>query len=163
MEGPGNAIGASQLFRLYAPFVRAFLRQRGLYDLWLDDAVQDVFIVAHNCGGHLPGPATAKSWLGEIAKRIAANAKRKQHRTGRVMVANQDVIDMIERHASEPPAARIEDVLRRLSQIDRDVFFRFYVLGEDCPVIAQKLDVPVGTVYRRLHTARKHFTELLTC
>ena len=42
----------------------------------------------------------------------------------------------------------------------RAVFVLYELEGESCEQIAQILDVPVGTVFSRLHTARKNFQKM---
>jgi RNA polymerase sigma-70 factor (ECF subfamily) len=162
MEGDGW-ISADQLFRMHAPYIKTFLRRLGLPDLWLDDAVQDVFIVAYALGGYQPGPATSKSWLGSIAVRVAANARRKHRRYAAVVIPIGDAPERVLRaHADGHQAPDVYKVLAALEAVDRDVLSRFYLQGQSCPVIASALEVPVGTVYRRLHDARKHFAALLS-
>lgn len=162
MEGDGW-ISADQLFRMHALYIRTFLRRLGLSDLWLDDAVQDVFMVAYALGGYRPGPATSKSWLGSIAVRVAANARRKQRRYAAVVIPIGDAPTRVLRTLADgQQAPDVYRVLAALEGVDRDVLSRFYLQGQDCPTIASALEVPVGTVYRRLHDARKHFAALLS-
>lgn len=159
MTTPGSTIGAGQLFRAHASYVRRFLLKLGLPDLWVDDAVQDVFIVAHACGGYSTGPATARTWLGAIAIRVAANARRK-HRIRTKLLAD-DSTEILKHSPAEAHPLDVDRVLRELDDVDRDVLARFYLHGEDCNDIARALEVPVGTVYRKLHESRKRFTALL--
>jgi RNA polymerase sigma-70 factor (ECF subfamily) len=149
------------------------LGRLGLTDLWIDDAVQDVFIVAHAYGGYHPGAASPRTWLGAIAIRVAANARRKQRRLSAVMVPHSDVERCLQRYSLDPTSATaaLSDVelrdavgraLHELSAADRDVLLRFYIRGEACEPIAAAIGVPVGTVYSRLHHARKRFIALLS-
>jgi len=160
MPTPGSTIGAGQLFRAHADYVRRFLLKLGLTDLWVDDAVQDVFIVAHACGGYRPGPATARTWLGAIAIRVAANARRAHARRARLLVA--DSTEILKNSPAEARPLDVDRVLHELDSLDREVFLRFYLRNESCAAIAVALGVPVGTVYRKLHDARKRFSALLS-
>ncbi len=45
--------------------------------------------------------------------------------------------------------------LRRLKTLDRESLVAFYIRGLSLVEIADELDVPLGTIKRRLHTARK--------
>lgn len=172
MASGDSAIEAAQLFRAHALYVRTFLCRLGLTDLWIDDAVQDVFIVAHAYGGYRPGPASPRTWLGAIAIRVAANARRKQSRITRVIVPHADVEKGLQRYLPDPTLGvalnevelrdAVDRALGELSAADRDVLLRFYIQGEACKPIADAIGVPVGTVYRRLHHARKRFIALLS-
>src|SRR5262249_51629672 len=73
-------LDASALFRAHAAFVAAFLTRLGVARQELDDAVQDVFLVAHRRGGYTPGPAQPTTWLAEIAVRVVATLRRTRRR-----------------------------------------------------------------------------------
>ena len=50
----------------------------------------------------------------------------------------------------------------RLKTLDRETLVAFYIRGLSLVEIAEELEVPLGTVKRRLHTARKRLrTELV--
>jgi RNA polymerase sigma-70 factor (ECF subfamily) len=52
-------------------------------------------------------------------------------------------------------ARRLWDGLARLKPLDREALVAFYIQGQSLVEIAERLDVPLGTIKRRLHTARK--------
>jgi len=173
MGGTDTVIGAERLFRAHSGFIKAFLYRLGLTNLWIDDAVQEVFLIAHSLGGYSPGPAAAKTWLGEIALRVASNARRRQRTLAKVVAPQADLLDLLRHHhaSSRSPDDEVaerellEQVHRALTEMTerhRDVFLRFYMHGEDCGVIASTLHIPIGTVYSRLHMARQRFIENLT-
>jgi RNA polymerase sigma-70 factor (ECF subfamily) len=55
--------------------------------------------------------------------------------------------------------SRVRTALEVLEVGHRAVFVLFELQGEPCDEIAAGLGIPVGTVYSRLHKARKQFTE----
>jgi RNA polymerase sigma-70 factor (ECF subfamily) len=159
----GKCVSASQdissLFREHAGFVKAFLRKLGISELGVDDAVQDVFLVADRHGGYRAGPASPRTWLGEIAIRVAANARRKSTRISTIPVelvlqlnGNSVPSDVLLIQREE--LARVDRALRALPADLYAVFASFYVNGESCDIISAALKIPVGTVYSRLHAAR---------
>jgi RNA polymerase sigma-70 factor (ECF subfamily) len=162
-DSSSGDVGVDRLFREYASYVRNFLRKRGLPELILDDAVQEVFLVAYSLGGYRQGPASPSTWLCVIAVRVAANARRKLMRNP--MVAADRVTQL---NANTPTAdyilirleelSRVRDALNTLTGPQRDVFIGFYVDGDSCETIAKTLEVPIGTVYSRLHVARNTIT-----
>lgn len=54
---------------------------------------------------------------------------------------------------------RVRVALESLDLPHRAVFVLFELQGESCDDIAAGLGIPTGTVYSRLHKARKQFTE----
>jgi len=158
-------VHTEQLFREHAPFIAAFLHRLGVHDSDVDDAVQEVFMVAHEKGGYRPGPALPRSWLGAIAWRVAASRRRSLRRR------REDFDDAALRSAaaegrSPADAADIAEQLLRvqvaLDSLDdelRATFVLYEIEGEPCGSIAEAMGVPTGTVYSRLHNARKRFAE----
>ena len=59
------------------------------------------------------------------------------------------------RYATEEARVRLERLLDKLSPERRATFVLFEVEGASCEEIAELTGVPVGTVYSRLHFARK--------
>jgi RNA polymerase sigma-70 factor (ECF subfamily) len=56
---------------------------------------------------------------------------------------------------SRERAERLWEALGRLKTLDREALDAFYIRGHSLLEIAEMLNVPLGTVKRRLHTARK--------
>ena len=151
------------LFRDHARFVASFLVRLGVAPPDVDDGVQEVFTVAYRKGGFTPERATARTWLGAIAVRVASNRRRSARLRREQLEAEpaghvpdeapsaQHVIEMRE------ALRRVDGALASLDLAHRAVFVLFELEGEDCAAIAQALDLPIGTVYSRLHTARKRF------
>jgi RNA polymerase sigma-70 factor (ECF subfamily) len=155
------AIDTDTLFREHSRFVASFLRHMGASESELDDLIQDVFVLAHRKGGYLPGPAAPRTWLGSLAIRVAL-ARRRMH------ARRPQFSPVVESLAAETrgPAElfearrsleRVQAALEHLSLEQRAAFILFEIEGESCESIAAMWDVPVGTVYSRLHIARKRF------
>lgn len=158
-------MGVERLFREHAGFVASLLHRLGVPDADVQDAVQEVFTVVHRKGGFEPGRASPRSWLGAIAVRVASTQRRSLRRRREVFDVETDGLQGGE-GAAPARVAEVRDSLRRvdraLDELDlklRAVFVLFEIEGEDCQSIAQALEVPVGTVYSRLHAARKKFIE----
>jgi RNA polymerase sigma-70 factor (ECF subfamily) len=157
--------GAEALFRTHAAFVVGFLRRLGTPAEELDDQVQEVFLIAHRKGGYVAGAGQPRTWLAAIALRIARNGhgvrSRRREKQGDYDLAliespARDPAEMLELRKS------IERVQRALDTLDiehRAVFVLREIDGEACDSIAALFNVPIGTVYSRLHYARKRFLE----
>ncbi len=163
MPDPGAHLGAAELFRREAPFVARVLARLGLPVSDLDDAVQEVFLTVHRRGGFVVDGASPRTWLAEISIRVAANARRARRR--RPTAVLDGVADALTASGADPCETtlqrerldRIAQALETLAVAHRVVFVLFEIEGEPCESIARGLGVPTGTVYSRLHLARRAF------
>ena len=120
-----------------------------------DDVVQDTFLRAAKIAARFnPSAPSARPWLFGIAVRIVQERRRSVRR----------FLDAVSRFgaqarsASAPAADEQSDVARALSTLSvpkRTVLVLAEVEGFSCQEIAEMLSVPVGTVWTRLHHARK--------
>jgi RNA polymerase sigma-70 factor, ECF subfamily len=159
-----HAIDAETLYRAHAPFVASFLRHMGTSDSDLDDHLQDVFVIAHRKGGYQPGAASPRTWLASLAFRVVV-ARRRAHARRPASATPIDSLPDDARSAGEVLDARrslhrVQSVLEHLPLEQRAAFVLYEIEGESCERIAAMWDVPVGTIYSRLHHARKRFLEL---
>ncbi|HEX3772656.1 MAG TPA: sigma-70 family RNA polymerase sigma factor [Polyangiaceae bacterium] len=162
-----GSIGADELFRRHAPFVARFLFRLGVEADAIEDAVQEVFLVVHRQGGYRPGPAKPTSYLANLAIH-AASASRRRERARRareggdavddVPSKRSDPVQLLEAHES---LRRLQDALDRLEPELRTTLVLVDIEGESCASIAAAMSIPVGTVYWRLHHARKRFQRAL--
>jgi RNA polymerase sigma-70 factor (ECF subfamily) len=65
--------------------------------------------------------------------------------------SDEPIDQMINRERAE----RLWKALGQLKPLDREALDAFYIRGHSLVEIAELLEVPIGTVKRRLHTARK--------
>jgi len=160
---PKEPVSTEELFRSHAPFVARFLYRFGVGADDLDDAVQEVFLVVHRNGGYTPGPATPTSYLASIAVRAAASHRRRG-RTNRERRAELEP-DQVPSAAGGPvqiletreSLMKLQAALEELEPSLRATLVLVELEGETCKSIAASLRIPVGTVYWRLHRARKTF------
>jgi RNA polymerase sigma-70 factor (ECF subfamily) len=153
-------LGAEELFVQHARFVASFLARLGVEEI--DDAVQDVFLVAHRKGGFADAGARPTTWLAEIAVRVASTRRRTARRrkavldpeAGKTSATTPTPEDQADARRS---LERVQQALDALDLEDRALFVLFELEAEPCDAIARSLGVPVGTVYSRLFTARQAF------
>lgn len=166
MADDRRTVAVDELFRDHAGFVASFLHRLGVRDCDIDDVVQQVFLVAHQKGGYTEGPAAARTWLAAIAVRLAKASHRAVHQLRRREDYNQAALDAAVSVGKTPEEAvqirdsmwRVERALATLDLDHRAVFVLFEIEGLSCGEIATTLDVPTGTVYSRLHHARRRFS-----
>ena len=121
--------------------------------------------MAHRHGGFTPDHGRATTWLAHIALRVASTARRglrrrREDHDDDALTAYPSMVADPHRSAEVTESlARVERALASLNLDQRAVFILFEVEGESCDAIALGLDIPLGTVYSRLHKARKKFRD----
>jgi RNA polymerase sigma-70 factor (ECF subfamily) len=144
-------------------FIWRCLRRMGIPSGDVDDAAQQVFLVAASKLSFIT-PGSERAFLFSTASRIAANARRSFHRRDE---AHQHL--MHREVEASPSQEELSDQLRARALMDtvlsempselREVFVLFEL--EELPVaeVAEVLAIPLGTVGSRLRRARDDFHE----
>jgi len=164
-QSPSERMDVEALFRAHAGFVAGFLARLGVPQADVDDRVQEVFLVAHRKGGYTPGQGHPRTWLGAIAVRVASTARRtvarRREDSGDVLsgwtAPQASPAEVVEQRRS---LERVQSALDSLDVDHRAVFVLYELEGQSCESIADAFGVPVGTVYSRLHNARRRFKQL---
>jgi len=157
-------IDAETLFKRYAPFVARLLFRLGTSADALDDVVQEVFLVVHRNGGYVRGRATPTTYLASIAAKAAAGYRKKKRSAERWQslamvppVLSSPSANPVQILEADETMAAISRALDALEPDLRTVFILADIEEQSCKAIAAALNIPVGTVYWRLHVARKRF------
>lgn len=156
-----------------------------LYDVWFDrvsrwlgalgtppadreDLAQEVFLVVRRRLRDFDGRNVA-GWLYRIASRKVGQHRRR--RWLRVLFSPRHAVDINNLpFLGQGPVADLETkekrillqrLVAKMSEKRRSVFVLFEVEGYTGEEIADMLDVPINTIWTRLHHARKDFFELL--
>lgn len=163
MAGAIDHWDTERLFLAHAGFVASFLHRLGAHSSDIDDLVQDVFLTAHSKGGFTEGRAKPRTWLAAISVHLLQNRRRRLKRR-----REDEPLEVLEHSPSTSKnpeeALELAESLRRVQRaldtldLDQRAAFLLYELeSESCQTIAEYFEVPVGTVYSRLHKARKKF------
>jgi RNA polymerase sigma-70 factor (ECF subfamily) len=151
---------------IYATHFRAVWRtlaRLGVHPAFLDDATQEVFIVAWRRFGEFEGRSTHRTWLLGIALRVAADARKKQRPMEEVSVQLEAMAPSPERvTAAREVTKRIEGLLRELNDERREVLVLVDLEGYSMPEVAEATQVNVNTLYTRLRAARADFEALVS-
>ncbi|HVY45165.1 MAG TPA: sigma-70 family RNA polymerase sigma factor [Minicystis sp.] len=161
----GLAIDFDALYEEHFDFVWRTVRQLGVRPASLDDAVQDVFVVAHRRLADFEPRASLRSWLFGIALRVASDYRRSVRRKGGAVELSPDIPSP---RPSPQDDAETSEALRlffrgldALDERQRDVFVLVEVEQFTAPEAAAALGIPVNTVYSRLRSARIAFDAFL--
>lgn len=157
----------ARLYREHAGFVWASLQRLGVRSSDLEDVLQEVFVVVHKRIVSFDGSSKMTTWLFGICMRVASSYRRRGFRRHETCDADPAAGEASPAESPEADAAaresrrRLEKLLDELDLEKRAVFVMFEIDEMSCEEIAQIVDVPVGTVYSRLHAARKDFQRAL--
>ena len=157
--------------RHYGDLYRYLRRQVGA-DLACDLAAETFVTAFARRGSYRPRACDARPWLYGIAHNLLRSHQRKQRRR----------LAAYARHGAEPVAdanaeaqfaladaradsaalgARLEQVLARMADRDREVLQLFAWADMSYAEVAQALNIPLGTVRSRLNRARRELRALL--
>jgi RNA polymerase sigma-70 factor (ECF subfamily) len=157
-RGDREAFGT--LLEQFQPTVYAIALRRLSNPSDAAELTQEVFLHVLRRIGQLREPERFAGWLRQVAVRMAIN-RATRHVAPPSVEAR--VLEGASGHGDEPldllisreRAERLLDALGRLKSLDREALDAFYLRGHSLLEIAGSLGVPLGTVKRRLHTARK--------
>lgn len=153
-----DELDVAALFEAYSGFAWRVLRRHGVAERHLEDACQEVFLVAHRRRGDFEGRSEVRTWLYGIALRVGLNFRRTARRTREtasddlpepVLAATQ--LEALER---KQLAALIEAALDELPENKREVFALYEIEGMTMAEVARTLRVPENTALYRLYGAR---------
>jgi RNA polymerase sigma-70 factor (ECF subfamily) len=153
------------MVQLHFDVVWRSLRRLGVAESALDDAAQQVFLVAArrldtiDRGGEKP-------YLLGIAVRVASDARRTSSRRREVSDERADERvdprpspeDLVDRKRARE---LLDEVLGAMPMDLRAAFTMFEIEGMSVPEVASALGIPLGTAASRLRRARDQFRELV--
>jgi RNA polymerase sigma-70 factor, ECF subfamily len=127
---------------------------------------QEVFIQALRKIEQLRDPRCFGGWLMSMTNRMAIN---RAMRRAPIVPANADMFteNCVENRTplgtmlARERQRQVHRGLGRLRAMDRDTLVAFYFDGHSLVEMSEKFSSPVGTIKRRLHTARKRLAKEL--
>ena len=157
-----NATRQANMAAQHYQFIWRSLRRLGVAEQGVDDAAQQVFVLATEKIASI-ALGSERAFLFQTAVRIAMSIRRTYAQRREAMVGND--LDAIVDPAPLPDATteeaqrrkHLDKLLDALPMDLRTVFVLYEIEGIDSPQIASMLDIPVGTVASRLRRARETF------
>jgi RNA polymerase sigma-70 factor (ECF subfamily) len=142
-------------------------RSSEYFPKWALEVTQDVFIQVLRKIGQLRDPERFGGWLRRIAVRLAINraVRRPRETLGDNAILGglpADTVNPFERVVASENAKCVRDCLDRLRDLDRRTLVAFYFEGRSIQEMSAEFDSPVGTIKRRLHTARNRLRDKLS-
>ena len=160
--------GFQEIYEKWFEDVIKWLYALGIPSSDTEDLAQEIFLVVRRGlsrfdGGNLP------SWLYRITELTARDHRRRAWFKN--LTRRRRDVDLSELpHASDGPARAYEhaesrrlfqSLVAKMSEKRRTTFVLFEIEGYSGEEIAQIQDIPLGTVWTRLHHARRDFWKLV--
>lgn len=156
------------VYQTYFDFVWRSARRLGVGPHAIDDVVQEVFIAVHSRLRTLRDPTALRSWIYGIVRRVALSHVRDDRAGSESLLNTADESTAPSLSPSPLDVAeqtdRVKLLWRLLDELDapkREVFVLVELEEMTMPEIAQALEIPLGTVYSRVRTARLAFEAAL--
>jgi RNA polymerase sigma-70 factor (ECF subfamily) len=157
----GEAAALGQLFDRHNLAVYRFLsRLLGASSADLDELVSETFLNVFRSARSFRGQASVRTWINAIAANIGRHHVRSESRRRTFLTALRDCIPAPTADANQVHERR--DLLRRLGNVLSALPHDLRVVYVMCDVeevpgveVAEVLGVPEGTLWRRLHQARR--------
>ena len=149
-----------ELFTAHVHFVWRTLAGHGVSPADVEDATQEVFLVAHRRMDDWDRQrVSARTWLYAIAIRIAANHRRSRRHHGTSAEASPPepafVPDPVASVDRQRLLAHVGRVLAAMDADRREVFVLFELENFSMKEVAEAVGCPLQTAYARLYAARR--------
>ncbi len=162
----GDAKSLEQLYQDYAEAVLGWVIRLGGPELDAEDVAHDVFVVALRRLSSFRGEAKVSTWLYGITRKVVANARRRA--SLRSFLGLQTVPEPV---APGPGAdefvqslfrrRQVQQALSQLKPKHREVLVLVDLEERSAVEVSEMTGTSLGTVYSRLHYARKRFATIL--
>jgi len=156
----GDVEALDELFHRFHVVIGAFLRRLVGADDTARDLVQETFLAARRSAPRFRGGSSVKTWIVGIAANLARHHLRGERRRRENYARYAGTLYEV----PEPPderlerAERLQEIAGALARLPREQLVALVMCDlEDVPGVeaARAVGVPAGTLWRRLHDARK--------
>ena len=125
-----------------------------------DEMVQEVFIQAWRKLSQLSQAEAFSGWLRQITVRMSIN---RGTRRAKLAFIDQEILEATAESGQDAQAElvreetrkRLHEQLAQLKELDRATLVAYYIEEQSMLQMAEHFGAPVGTIKRRLHTARQ--------
>ena len=124
-----------------------------------EETAQETFIRAYFNLGKLKKPDSFLPWLTSISNSVARENRRKD----KILLRQDDVssVSQITSSAEKPPDIDLDRAISALPDTYRKIILLRYYGEQSCRQIAEKLEIPLGTVTKTLSRAYSMLREFL--
>ena len=165
--GTGDTAALGALFDRFHEAVYRFAGRLATTDeLARDDLVQATFLELRRTAGSFRGTSSVRTWIFGVAANVARHSLRSERRRRERQAKYVEHMTSVPMQVDEQVEQRklLARVEAAVAELPRDLQIAFILCDlERLPAaeVARVLDVPEGTLWRRLHTARKQMREAI--
>lgn len=162
----GDIEALGELYDRHQSSVRRLARRMGAGASDADDVVHATFLAARDNAATFEPERSCRAWLLGIAANVTQQQHRKHARWRRLLGAFRPAetaggADPERAVAAREGLGRVEQALLALAEPKRAVLIMAELEGLSGQEIADALSIPVGTVWTRLHHARRELSAAL--
>jgi RNA polymerase sigma-70 factor (ECF subfamily) len=159
-DGEIGALG--ELYDRYQDPIRRFVARATSDAEDVDDLVHATFLAAAEIAGRYDGRPSCRPWLiGIAAQRIRYRRQSFARLLALLSSVRGALVTAVDPRHELDARSEVERVLVRISEPKRVTFLMAEAEGMTCPEIAAALQIPLGTVWTRLHAARRELRKVL--
>jgi RNA polymerase sigma-70 factor (ECF subfamily) len=164
-EGDLSPLGV--LYDRHHEGVRQFVARAASSNADVDDITHETFLTLAKIAARYDGRASARPFLLGIAAQLVRRRKRGLGRWAQALASLGDTLVDRRVHTPEDAASvneemrRFDEALSRLTEEKRLVFLLVEREGLSGDEVARALEIPVNTVWTRLHHARNDLRKAL--
>jgi RNA polymerase sigma-70 factor, ECF subfamily len=151
-----------ELFKLFHAPLLALCAHQTASRAEAEDALQEVFLALHRALPGFRGESRLSTWVYRIALRTVLHVRAQRPRDTTSLDANSPAMEVPDAGvapdqlaSARQESARLAQAMERLSPEHRAVLSLFAIEGLSHAEVAEALGLPLGTVWSRLHLARK--------
>lgn len=124
-----------------------------------DDVLQEVYIAAHAKFDTLKDQSTFKAWIIGIARHKCNDYYRKRAKVMEIPLEEISETALSYGRMGITETSMVKETLGCLADQDKEILYLYFFRDLPQSEIAVKLNIPLGTVKSRLHTAKLNFKD----
>lgn len=122
-----------------------------------DDVLQEVYLTAYRRFDQLKNPAAFKAWLISIARSKCSDYFRDRAVQWEIPIEDIAEKELVDGRHGIADECSVRETLNALGDKDKQILYLYFWKELPQAQIAQQLNVPLGTIKSRLHTAKQNF------
>lgn len=146
-----------QLLEEYGVIAERFVKFRIPIRTDAEDVLQEVYTLAYQKFFQLNNKDSFKFWLLSIARNKCNDYFRKQAVRLEMPIEALEEKQFTDSRHGVAEAGVVQETLEKLGDRDRQILYLYFWKELPQAEIARRLEIPVGTVKSRLHTAKQNF------
>lgn len=137
--------------------VERFVRFRMSSKADADDVLQEIFLTAYQKFPQLKNKDSFKAWIISIARNKCNDYFRKKATQYEIPIDELTKKDLSDGRHGVSVVNTVRETLSLLGDKDKQILYLYFWKEMPQSEIAKQLNIPVGTVKSRLHTAKQSF------